>query len=182
MRAPSRTFALAKNRFRELAKHYCTENDDTTWHLTWDGAATMQKFAESAVLRVLAVAIDTRTRKTLTETDVRRAHRYVELLLGMAPVTATETQAPVLFPQKLFRNHLATLYPGLRVSRAAGKQLRFLYSCIVRFLLAAVNRDPPIAASGKPKARVGPDDVVDRLDGFALTDAEGTAAEETVAA
>jgi hypothetical protein len=171
---PRRSTALAASRFATLAGHFCGESADIKWHLTKKGAAVLQVYTESAVLRILGIAAATVQKVTLEPGDVLRAERYLGCFLGVADFPVGGKPAPVAFPQRLcvkaLKKHHSDLgRRKLRVSKATSKRIEVLYTTVVRFLLAVLDRSSPTNAEGAVKASLGPEDVAYVLDGFALT-------------
>jgi hypothetical protein len=183
---PRRSTALAASRFATLANHFCNETDGLKWRLTKKGAAALQTYAESAVLRILGIAAATVQKVTLEPGDVRRAERYLGCFLGVADFPPGGKPAPVVFPQRLCVKALKKRHSDLgrrklRVSKATGTRIEVLYTTVVRFLLAVLDRSSPTNAQGAVKATLGPEDVAYVLDGFSLTATPAPEAAEAAA-
>ena len=172
MRPRRRNTDLARSRFRSLASHYCQADPPHHWKLTRKGYQQLQKHVEAALMRILAVAVQTLKAKTLNESDVRRAERYFSLMLGIN----VEEKIPILLPQRLCYRHLKVNYPNIRVTRDASKRIRNLYTGIVRFLIAAIATGGPAVPDGHATCRVGADDVDECFDGFVFTSSAAPAA------
>jgi hypothetical protein len=171
---PRRSTSLAASRFATLANHFCNETDNLKWRLTKKGAAALQTYTESAVLRILGIAAATVQKVTLEPGDVRRAERYLGCFLGVADFPPGGKPAPVVFPQRLCVKALKKRHSDLgrrklRVSKATSQRIEVLYTTVVRFLISAVNRTSPTNTLGTHKVSIGPDEIAYALDGFALT-------------
>jgi hypothetical protein len=166
----SRRFSFAKSKFRALTKYLCEQEGGPAWKLTASGNEALQLHAETALLRLLEIVVESAPKKTVSDADVRRADRFVGLLLGVQPAPGATPPPTIVFPKKLFERWLRAKYgKRLRVSRVGFARVSVLYTSVVRFLLGALSSEPLLGCSGKQKTQFGADDVGERLDGFAFT-------------